>query len=96
MFEKAKQLYQLQKKAKQIKKQLKNIHIEAEIEGITIIINGEQEVIEVKFAPDFDRNGKEVEKNLVKAFNKAVKKSQEVAAGMMKEVMGDLSLPGMS
>jgi DNA-binding protein YbaB len=95
MFEKAKQLYQLQKKAKQIKKQLKNTHIEAEFEGIIVIINGEQEVVEVKFADEFDFTQKDFSKNLVKAFNKAVKKSQEVAANMMKEVMGDLSLPGM-
>ena len=47
MFDKAKNLYKLQKQARQIKKDLKKTHIEAEQDGIKVIINGEQEVVEV-------------------------------------------------
>ncbi len=94
MFDKAKQLYQLQKDAKQIKKDLKNIHIEAEVEGIIVIIDGEQEVVTVTIPEEAHGNLKKLQDNLVKAFNKAVKKSQEIAAEKMKGIMGQMGLPG--
>lgn len=97
MFEKAKDLYKLQKQARQIKKELKNTHIEAEQEGVTVTINGEQEVISVKITDEAMANKKALEENLTKALNKAIKKSQQIGAELMKDVMGgDFSLPGMS
>ncbi len=95
MFDKIKDMYAFQKQAKQIKKELNNIHIEAEVEGITVIINGEQEVINVNIPAEEHSNPKKLEENLVKAFNKAVKKSQQIAAEKMKGVMGDMGLPNM-
>lgn len=95
MLDKFKDLYKLQKQAKEIKKKLKNMHIEAESEGIIVIINGEQEVIEVKVSEEAKSN-KNLEENLTKCFNKAVKKSQQVAADMMKDIMGGLNLPGVN
>lgn len=95
MFDKAKNLYSLQKKAKQIKKDLKNTHIEAEVDGVTVLIDGEQEVIEVKLPETLDMDSKKLGEILAKAFNKGIKKSQQVAAEMMKEIMGDLNMPGL-
>lgn len=95
MFEKAKDVYKMQKQARQIKKQLANTHIEAEQEGVKIIINGEQEVVEVHISEEALQSSQKLEKNLLQTFNKAVKKSQQIGAEMMKEVMGDLNLPGM-
>lgn len=95
MFDQAKNLYQLQKQAKEIKKELSNIHIEAEVEGVTVVINGEQEVISVTISEEAHANAGKLGENLVKAFNKAIKKSQQIAAEKMKGVMGDLGLPGM-
>lgn len=91
-------MYQLQKKAKQIKKDLANLHIEAEFEGVTVIINGEQEVIEVKIADELmaPENKMKLEKALLTAFNKAIKKSQEIAAERMRDVMGDMGIPGLA
>lgn len=94
MFDQAKNLYQLQKQAKEIKKELQNIHIEAEVEGIIVIIDGEQEVVSVSIPEEAHQNPKKLEENLVKAFNKAIKKSQQIAAEKMKGVMGSLGLPG--
>lgn len=93
MFDKAKNLYKLQKQAKEIKKQLKNIHIEAEVDGIVVIIDGEQEVQEV-IIPESMTDHKQLQKKLIEAFNKALKKSQQIAAEKMRGVMGDLGLPG--
>lgn len=95
MFDKAKDLYKLQKQAKEIKKKLKNTHIEAESDGITVIVNGEQEIMEIKISDEAMSDKDLLEKNLVKCFNKAVKKSQQIGAEMMKEVMGGLNIPGL-
>jgi len=95
MFDKAKDLYTLQKKAKTIKKELKNTHIEAEEDGIIITVNGEQEVISVIIPETLSSNMQKTGKILVKCMNKAIKKSQQVAAELMKDVMGDMNLPGM-
>jgi len=96
MFEKAKELYKLQKQAREIKKKLKNTHIESELEGVTVIINGEQEVMEVKISDEAMADKKELQKKLEKSFNKAVKKSQQIGAEMMKDVLGDFNLPGLT
>jgi len=95
MFDKTKDLYQLQKKARTIKKQLKKTHIEAEHNGVTITIDGEQEIIKVDISQDAIQNKTKLEESLTKALNKGIKKSQQIGAEMMKDVMGDLNIPGM-
>lgn len=95
MFEKAKDLYKIQKQARQIKGQLKNTHIEAEENGVTVTINGEQEVIKIEIKDEALADKKKLEKSLESALNKAIKKSQQIGAGLMKEVMGDMNMPGM-
>lgn len=94
MFDQAKNLYQLQRQAKEIKKELKNTHIEAEVDGIIVIIDGEQEVVSVTIPEEANQNPRKLEENLVKAFNKAIKKSQQIAADKMKPIMGGMGLPG--
>ncbi|MCC6643832.1 YbaB/EbfC family nucleoid-associated protein [Candidatus Peregrinibacteria bacterium] len=83
-----KKMLALQKKAKDIQEKLGNTHIEADEGEFTVTINGKQEVVDIK------QNGQSMS-GLVKALNKAMKKSQEIAAHEMKEVMGGLGLPGM-
>lgn len=99
MFGQAKDMYKLQKQAKQIKKDLKNLHIEAEVSGVVIVINGEQEVVDVRIPEEMmaPEKAKELQTALLSAFNKAIKKSQEVAAEKMRDMMGGLGLdlPGM-
>lgn len=89
-MDQAKDLYKLQKQAKEIKKKLKNIHVESEHEGIALTINGEQHFIEVKIDDSIAQDKIKVEKAFVEAANKAIKKSQEVAAEQMKDMMGGL------
>lgn len=95
MFDKAKNLYKLQKQAREIKEKLKNTHIEAENEGVTVIINGEQEVVEIRLNDDALSDRSKLQKNLVNCMNKAVKKSQQIGAELMKSVMGDMNIPGL-
>lgn len=96
MFDKAKDLYRLQKQAREIKGKLKNTHIEAEHEGVTITINGEQEIISVKIVDEAMQDRNKLERNIESCLNKAIKKSQQIGAEMMKSVMGDMNIPGLS
>jgi len=90
MFDKAKDMYQLQKQAKEIKKQLKNIHIEAESGGVTVTCNGEQIFLECKVAEAILGDAKKIETGFIEAANKAIKKSQMIGAEKMKDVMGGM------
>jgi len=89
-LDQAKDMYKLQKQAKQVKKELKNIHVEAESDGVTVVVNGEQEILEVKIVEAIAGDVKRISKAVVSATNKAVKKAQQIAADKMKDVMGGL------
>ncbi len=95
MFQKAKDLYALQKQAKMIKAELKNIHIESETNGVTITIDGEQEVINVTLPEEMGDKVK-LEDSLKKALNKGLKKSQQIAAEKMRPIMSGVNLEGLS
>ncbi len=95
MLDKAKDMYSLQKKTRKIKKELKNTHIEAEVDGVIAVIDGEQEVVSISIPDSALDNSKKLGDILVKCLNKGIKKSQQVAAEEMKDVMGNLGLPGM-
>ncbi|MDA1292640.1 MAG: YbaB/EbfC family nucleoid-associated protein [bacterium] len=87
----AKDMFRMQQQAKKIKKQLKKVHIEAESEGVLVIVNGEQEVVSITIAQEVDRD--RIPNLLTGALNRAMKKAQVVAAEQMQEVMGGLGLP---
>lgn len=85
----------LRKEASRIKKELKNVHIEATEKDVVITIDGEQHVVSVKINSDaYQGRNDDLEKDLVEAFNKGVKKAQLVAADKMKAIMGDMP-PGL-
>ncbi len=87
-------MYKLQKEAKKIKKELGKIHVFAESDGVKITVNCEQEVLSVEFVDETVlSNPKKTEKAILDATNRAMKKSQQVAAEKMKAVMG--GMPGM-
>lgn len=91
---KFKDLYQLQKQAKQIKKKLQNTHIEAEVDGVTVTVDGQQEIISIKISDEAMQNKNKLESSIEKAMNKAIKRSQQYGAEEMKDVMGDMGLGG--
>ena len=99
MFDKAKQLYSLQKKARAIQKELKETEIEAKAaEGqVTVVINGEMHISQVEIsesmlAPDKKHD---LEKALQQAFAEAMSRAQAIASEKMKAIAGDLNIPGM-
>lgn len=92
MFGKVRDVYKLQKQAKEIKKELANIHIEAETDTILVTVNGEMEMVSVKIPPEMltSENAEKIQNALVSAGNKAIKKAQQIAAEKMKTVMADM------
>lgn len=100
MFDKMKELYQLQKKARAIQKELKNIEVEASAldDRIKITFNGEQKIqnLEIDSSLFEVSNKKTVEQGLLSAIREGIARSQQIAAEKMKDVAGDLNIPGLS
>lgn len=89
-FSQAKDLYRLQRDAKRVKKELKNIHVEAESQGVKVIVSGEQEIVDIIIAPEVPRE--RIADLLKDALNRAMKKAQLVSAERMKDIMGQMGL----
>ncbi len=97
-YNKAKELLKLQQEASKIKKELSNIHIEAETNWVVMTIDWEMHVVSVKIEdPTILQDQKKLEQSIMEATNKWLKKSQEIAAEKMKWVMWSmwLDIPGM-
>lgn len=97
MFDQMKDLYKMQKEAKAVKKELANIHIEAEVNGVIVVVAADQEFISVDIPDELmtvDAKQK-LSESIIKAHAKASKKAQSVAGEKMKGLMGGMGLPGM-
>lgn len=90
-FSKAKDLYKLQREAKQVKKQLQSIHVEAECRGVTVVVSANSEVVSITIADEVPRE--EIASRLLDALNRALRKVQVVAAEKTRGLMGDFGLP---
>lgn len=102
MFDKAKQIYELQKKAKAIQKDLKDTEIEAESNDgfVKVVFNGEQHLVEVSIDENSlkPENKKALENDFRNTISQAIARSQALAAEKTKEMMGDMNLniPGLN
>ncbi len=97
MFDKMKALWDMQKKMQELKKELDNTTFEiASSEGLVkITMSGSQEIKSVTVCKDLkDIDKTNLEKTLKDVYNRAVKRSQDIAAQKMKGVTG-LDLPGL-
>lgn len=97
-FKQAQELMKLQQQAQKIQEELSNTHIEAEVDGVVVTIDGQLKVVttvieDKSILADQSR----LEKAFTEAVNKGMKKAQEIAADRMRGVMGQmgLNLPGM-
>ena len=101
MFDKAKQVYELQKKAKTIQKELKETEIEANSNDgfVTVVFNGEQHLTELTINEEAlkPENKQTLESDLKNAISQAIARSQALAAEKTKAMMGDMNLkiPGL-
>ncbi len=98
-FGQMKELYGLQKKAKQAQKELKNLEIEAKSAdgAVSVVVNGEMKVVEVlvndsELRPE---NKHHLEQALKETVGQAMAKAQSESASRLQPLLKDLNLPGM-
>jgi len=94
MFDKIKNLVEMKKQADQLKKELDASHVEVnEVNGVKIVVNGAQYFQSLEISESLVSAGdkKQLEADLLRSMNAAIKKSQELAAQKMKAVMPGLS-----
>lgn len=87
----------MQKKMQEIKRELDNTSFEIQSSDglVKILMNGSQEIKDININSSLEGIAKINLQNAIKdAFNRAIKRSQEIAAQKMKDVTG-LNLPGM-
>jgi DNA-binding protein YbaB len=97
-FKQAQELMKLQQQAQKIQEELSNTHIEAEVDGVVVTIDGQLKVVSTVFEDASILSDKsKTEKAITEAVNKGMKKAQEIAATRMRGVMGQMGLnfPGM-
>lgn len=87
----ARDMFRLQREAKRVKKELQKIQVEAEAEGVSVVVSGEQEIISIGISESVPR---EKIGGLAKdALNRALKKAQVVSAEKMQAVYKEMGLP---
>ena len=98
MFDKMKALLEMQKKMQQMKQELDNTIFEVvSSDGLVkITMNGAQQVKGVNIRGELGQTDKAaLEKASTDAYNRAIKRAQEIAAGKMKDISG-IDLPGLA
>lgn len=97
MFGKMKELYDFQKKAREIQKQLRGEIIEKEVGAVKVTINGEQKIQSVEIDPEMIDLEKisELEGDVKSAVEQAIGESQKIAADKMKDITGGMGIPGL-
>jgi len=101
MFDKAKKIYELQKKAKAMQRELQDTEIEAKSNDgfVMVVFNGEQNLVEINVEEEAlkPENKKALENDLKNAISQALSRSKALAAEKAKQMMGDmdLNIPGL-
>ncbi|OGC52158.1 hypothetical protein A2982_01575 [candidate division WWE3 bacterium RIFCSPLOWO2_01_FULL_39_13] len=85
---KAKDLFELKRKADAMKKEVEAISVSVDYKNYRIKMRGDQRVESI------EENG-ESRDDLVELFNKAVKDSQKKVSKRMRGRIGDFGLPGL-
>ncbi len=94
-----KQAQVMQKKMEEMKKELARKEVRVSSGGgmIEIVVNGQQEIKEIKIEPDvIDVNEKEMLEDLIlAAVNESIHQSKELAAQEMSKLTGGMNVPGL-
>lgn len=90
MLDKMKQMMELKHQADRLKRELDAITVEvSDVPGIRINISGSQEFRSIEIAPDLlgQEKKSDLERQLLRSLNTAIKKAQQTAAQRMAETM---------
>lgn len=99
MFDKMKQLYDMQKKAKDLQKQMESIRIEKTSRDglLRVTVNGTSKVENLSVDPSYltPQKRKELEKSLQELINEGVSEIQQQTAAQAAQLMKGLNIPGL-
>lgn len=89
MFNQAKDLYKLQKEAREMQKKMKKIRVTgmSDDELVSITLNGTQDIEEIELSDEI--MGEDNKKNLIKGIKQAMKDAQKK---LQKEMMKDMDM----
>ena len=90
-FKQAKDMFKMQRDAKRVKKELKQIHVEAEAEGVLVVVTAEQDIVSITIDESVPRE--RIGSLVMDAMNRALKKAQVVAAERMQGIMQQMGIP---
>ena len=98
-FGQMKELYSLQKKAKQMKKELESLEIEARSSdgAVTVVVSGDMKPVSIKISDEYLTPDKKIilEKALKDTLSQAMAKAQTESAARMGPILKDMNIPGM-
>lgn len=100
-FGQMKDLYALQKKAKQMQKELKNLEIEAvsDDQSVKVVVNGEMKIVSLEISDDAVRleNKSSLEEAIKETVASAMSRAQQESASRMQPLLKDMNMniPGM-
>ena len=99
-LDKFKKIYELQKKAKQIQRELRDTLVEAQSSDgkVKVTFNAEQKIESIEIAEEMlsPEKKRELETTLIRVIEDAISKVQKIAAERAKEMMGGLGgFPGL-
>ncbi|MDD5120285.1 MAG: YbaB/EbfC family nucleoid-associated protein [Candidatus Omnitrophica bacterium] len=98
MLDKMKALFEMQKKMQEVKRHLDsaNFDIQSSDGAVKITMNGAQVVQEITIKDNLeDQERARLASSLKDTFNRAIKRSQDIAAQKMKDVTG-INIPGLT
>jgi nucleoid-associated protein EbfC len=97
MLDKMKQLYEMQRKAQELKKQMENVRIEKTSGGLKVVVNGLQSVETVSIDPSLLTPDKKstLESGLAELINDAMSEIQKQTAAQAAGMMKGLNIPGL-
>ncbi len=94
-FKQARDMFRMQREAKRVKKELSNIHVEAEARNgehfVKVVVAADQEIVSIEISPGLSHD--QIGPLLKDALNRAMKKVQVISAEKMQAVMGEMGLP---
>lgn len=92
-FKQAQELMKLQQQAQKIQEELSNTHIEAEVDGVVVTVDGQLELVKIDFEDkSILKDEEKLKKALLEAFKKWNKKAKEIAAERLSGTMKSLGI----
>lgn len=89
-------LQEMQQKTEEVKNRLDTISVDAEVQGVKVIVNGNKKVTAIKISEEIAKAGdaEQIEDLTLAAINRAMEKAEKVYESEMQHIAKGM-LPGM-